>query len=69
MTLRENESMGKTEYDYFRGWVWKKRNTISSFSCRGEKVEMIYHFFPKMVSFFFDFSGKKTWAEDNGWMN
>jgi hypothetical protein len=47
----------------------KKGIQFHPFPAEGKKVETIYHFFPKIVSFSSDFFGKKDRAQGNGWMN
>jgi hypothetical protein len=63
------KAWGKRNTTIFESGSGKKGIQFHPFPAEGKKVEMIYHFLPKTVSFFSDFSGKKTWAEDNGWMN
>jgi hypothetical protein len=46
----------------------KKGIQFHPFPAEGKKVETIYHFFPKVVSFFSDFCGKKDRAQYGGWM-
>lgn len=68
MTLRRMKAWGKRNTTIFEGGSGKKGIQFHPFPAEGKKVETIYHFFPKVVSFFSDFCGKKDRAQYGGWM-
>jgi hypothetical protein len=53
--------MGKTEYDYFRRWIWKKKESnFILFLQKGKKWKRFTTFFQKLSLFSPIFAERKT---------